>query len=242
MSRVLITVIPELDNAQIRRTSEGRFSVYDLISISGTKKDACVVWKTLVDRYPEVLERVNNFQFPGRGQKPTPVTDREGWLHILGLLPGVMGRKYRESAANLVVRYLDSDITLAESIVERTTDEEGLERLAVRIKSKKIRKEHTSILKARGVTSKEYAICTNKTYQGLYGTTAKGLRQRKNLPPKSNVREHMTTDELIEVSFSENVSTRKIKQSNAMGYEECGSINYETAKGVADFIRDTLAS
>lgn len=243
MFRDLMTVIPELDNATIRRTPDGKCSVYDLIAVVGGQKNPHEVWKRLCKQYPEVLTFCENFKFPGRGQRETPVIDREGWAYILGLLPGVMGNKYRESSAELVIRYLDADVTLAENIVERTNDEDGLERLEARIKGKKIRKAHTRMLMSRGVkTSQEFGICTNKTYTGLYGTNAQGLRKRKGLKKKANVREYMTANELIEVGFSENLSTRKIKQSTAQGCGECSDINYRTARSVAEFIKDTLAS
>lgn len=239
MVQHLMTVIPELNNASIRRTTDGRCSVYDMISVLGQQEKPHEVWEKLYKTHSEVLAFCENFRFPGKRQKETPVTDREGWAYIIGLLPGVIGRKYREASADLVIRYLDADGTLA----ERSEDEECLEWPSVRIKGKRIRNEHTRMLYARGVCSNlDFAICTNRTYQGLYGATASGLRKRKKLPPKSNVRDHMTTTELIEVGFSESLSTRKIKQTTAHGLKECGNINYKTAQSVADFIRDTLAS
>jgi hypothetical protein len=243
MAKGLKTVIPELDNAAIRRTPDGKCSVYDLIAVVGGQKNPRDTWKVLKESFPEVVGFSDNFQFPGRGQRKTPVTDREGWAYILGLLPGVMGHKYRESAAKLVIRYLDADVTLAEDIVERTQDEPGLERLEARVRGKRIRNEHTRMLMSRGVrTGREFAICTNKTYIGLYGKSAKGLREQKGLGKKSNVRESMTTNELIEVGFSENLSTRKIGKSPARGHVECGHINYKTARSVAEFIRDELSA
>lgn len=207
MSHDLKTVIPEL-NTSIRHTPDGRISVYDLIKAVSGQKNPRDAWKALVRQFPEVVGFSDNFKFPGKGQKDTPVTDREGWAYILGLLPGVIGRKYREEAARIVLRYLDADVTLAEEIVERTNDEQGLERLEARIKGKKTRNQHTRTLMSRGVTGGiEFARCTNKTYIGLYGTTAEGLRKQKNLPKKANVREHMDTNELIETAFSENLST-----------------------------------
>jgi hypothetical protein len=243
MSKNFDLMIPELDNAKIRRTPDGRCSVYDLIAVVGGQKDPFNVWKRLGERYPEVLTKCQNFKFSGRGQRETPVTDLKGWAYILGLLPGIMGHRYRESAASLVTRYLDADITIAEDIVERNDNDADLERLEARIRGKKIRKQHTRILMARGVKqSKEFAKCTNQTYSGLYGTNAAGLRLQKGLPVKANVRNHMNTTELIEVGFSENLSTRKIFQGSAYGCEECGSVNYSTAQKVAELIRETLAS
>jgi hypothetical protein len=236
-------MIPELDNAKIRRTPDGRCSVYDLIAVVGGQKNPRKAWERLIASYPEVVAPCYNFKFTGKGQRETPVITREGWAYILGLLPGVVGHQYRQEAANLVIRYLDADITIAENIVERNDNEADLERLEARIKSKKARNEHTRVLMARGVRQgKEFAICTNRTYSGLYGTNAQGLRKQKNLPAKANLRDHMTAGELIEVSFSENLSTRKIEKGTFQGFKECGSVNYSTARKVAELIRETLAS
>ena len=234
-------VIPELDNAAIRRTSDGRASVIDLIMVIGGHKSPREVWKRLMERNPEAVTKCDGFKFLGRGQQKTPVTDRKGWAYIIGLLPGVVGNKYREEAANLVLRYLDADVTLAEEIVERTNDEQGLDRLEARLKGKKVRNEHTQLLMNQGVRPGiEFGVCTNKTYSGLYGTDAKGLRKQKGLAEKANVRNHLDINELMEVSFAENLSTRKIKQENAFGVKECGDVNYRTAKSVAELIQSTL--
>lgn len=176
MTKKLLTVIPELDNAAIRRTPDSRCSVYDLIAVTGGQANPRDTWKTLVERHPEVVGKTDNFKFPGRGQRETPVTDREGWAYILGLLPGVMGRKYREPAANLVVRYLDGDIKLAAEVVDRNENQQDLEWLETRVRGKITRKRLTGIYKNRGVAGQGYGTCTNKLYIGLYGTTAKGLR------------------------------------------------------------------
>jgi hypothetical protein len=242
MTEKLTIIITELDNAEIRRTSDGRCSVYDLIQVVTGKRNPRQAWNNLAEAYPEVVQKCDNFKFPGQGQKETPITDKKGWAHILGLLPGIAGKNYRTEAADLVIRYLDADVAIAESIVDRTNDEEGLNHLEARIKSRRTRNYHTRTLCSRGVAGRGYAICTNKTYSGLYGTNAAGLRKRKGLPKKANVRDNMNTSELVEVSFSEDLSSRKIIQEDAYGTKECGAINYKTGKRVADFIRETLAS
>ncbi|MEM8610436.1 MAG: hypothetical protein AAGF93_00345 [Cyanobacteria bacterium P01_H01_bin.105] len=115
MTNSLFMVIPEL-NAKIRRTEDGRCSIYDLIGAAG-KGSPRSVWKRLTSVYPEVFEKIDSFKFPGRGQQETPVTDLKGWLYILGLLPGTMGRKYREEAAQLVTRYIRGDVVLASEVI-----------------------------------------------------------------------------------------------------------------------------
>lgn len=242
MTKQLLTVIPELDNAAIRRTPDGKCSVYDLIATVGNQKNPRQAWNRLVEQYPEVVPKCDNFKFPGKGQRKTPVTNREGWAYILGLLPGVVGRKYRESAANLVTRYLDADIKLATDIVDRNDNEQDLQRLEARVRGKITRKRLTGILKSHGVVGSGYAICTNKLYIGLYGTTAKGMRKRKGLPDKANWRDHASVSELNEISFSEDLSGKRIVKVDAQGNKECAKVTYDVAKKVADFTRDILTA
>lgn len=242
MVKKLMTVIPELDNAAIRRTGDGKCSVYDLISVVGGQKNPRQAWESLVKRYPEVVPKCDNFKFPGRGQKETPVTDREGWAYILGLLPGVMGQTYRESAASLVMQYLDGDVKLAAEIADRNDNEEDLEWLESRIRVKINRKKLTSIYKAHGVAGSGYGICTNKLYNGLYGTTAKGMCARKGLPLGSNWRDHATVSELNEISFSEDLSGRRIVKTSAQGNKQCANATYDVAKKVATFTQEILSA
>ncbi|WP_414589766.1 hypothetical protein [Scytonema sp. PCC 10023] len=88
----------------IRTTEDNRFSVFDTIRVIGGKKNPHETWKRLCDDYPEVLTKYDNFQFPGAGQRLTPVADTEGIFYIIGLLPGSVGHAYREAAAREMCR------------------------------------------------------------------------------------------------------------------------------------------
>jgi hypothetical protein len=172
-------LIPELDDSMIRRNAKGQCSVYDLIAVVGNQKNPRKAWERMTERYSEVVAKCYNFKFTGRGQRETPVADREGWAYILGILPGVMGHKYRESAAKLVTQYLDANIKLAADVVERNENQKELIWLESRLRGKIARKSLCSTLKRQGVHSKGYGRCTNNTYVGLFGTNAEGLRKLK---------------------------------------------------------------
>ena len=243
MSKKLMKiVISELDNASIRHNLDGWYSVFDLIRIVGGQKNPHETWKRLRKEYPEVLTKCENFKFPGRGQRKTPVTDREGWAYIIGLLPGVMGRRYRESAAKLVTRYLDGDIKLADEIADRNDNQADLEWLEARVRGKVNRKRLTGIYRSHGVVRRGYGVCTNKLYIGLYGTTAQGMRKRKGLPDKANWRDHASISELNEISFSEDLSGQRIVKVNAKGNNQCADVTHDVAKKVAEFTKEILSA
>jgi hypothetical protein len=242
MAKSLKTVIPELDNAAIRRTPDGKCSVYDLISIVGGQKNPRRVWNDLKSKYPEVVRKTYNFKFPGRGQRETPVTDREGWAYILGLLPGVMGRKYRESAASLVIRYLDADIKLAAEVVDRNENQGDLEWLEARLRGKVNRKRFTSVLKAHGVRNRGYGKCTNMTYTGLFGTNKDGLLKRYGLPKGANFRDHASISDLNTLAFSEDLEGKSIEKRQDQGNVQCAQTCYNVARRVAEFTQEILGT
>ncbi|OLP15374.1 hypothetical protein BST81_26675 [Leptolyngbya sp. 'hensonii'] len=130
-----------------------------MIAVVGGQKNPRKTWKRLCERYPEVVAKCYNLKFPGAGQRETPVTDRQGWAQVLGLLPGIAGATYRQEVADLVLRYLDADINVAVEIVDRNNSDEDLERLEVRIRGKKIRNQLTRTLSYRGVIKPlDYAL------------------------------------------------------------------------------------
>ncbi|MEM9805247.1 MAG: hypothetical protein AAF959_08190 [Cyanobacteria bacterium P01_D01_bin.56] len=112
--------------AKIRRTEDGRCSIYDLIRAVG-QRDPYNAWKRLMREHPDILTICQDIKFPGSKQKKTPSVDLQGWLQILPLLPGAMGKRYREEAAKLVTRYIQGDSTLADEVKSRASvDDAGV--------------------------------------------------------------------------------------------------------------------
>lgn len=110
-------VIPELQGSKIRRTDDGRFSVYDLIRIAGGRKKPHDTWKRMTDAHSELLGKCESEELgTGKAKKSTPVATSENCLYILGLLSGMCGQSYREAAANIVRRYIEGD---AELVLEK---------------------------------------------------------------------------------------------------------------------------
>jgi hypothetical protein len=92
---------------EIRVTPDERYSVFDVIEVIGGKNNPRKAWSDLKEQFPEVVTRSDNFKFDGQGQRPTPVTNKEGLLYIIGLLPGAVGRSYREDAAKLMLAKIE---------------------------------------------------------------------------------------------------------------------------------------
>jgi len=75
--------------------------------------------RQVTERYPEVGALVSYHQFPGVGQRPTPVCNSMGFLKIVNLLDGPRAADFRHKSMQVLHRYLSGDLTLVDEIVER---------------------------------------------------------------------------------------------------------------------------
>ncbi len=237
-----MSFLPEFDNATIRRTPDGYFSVYDCIAATiKQKKSQHYIWKCLMTSYPEVLTKCRFFKFSGRGQREIPVTDREGLAYIISLLPKVIQHKSRRSKLSISQKLPRRDITVATEIVNHSQKNlDNLEWQETRIRGKKIRRQFTDVLQSHGVYKMGYAICTDQIYQGVFGRSAKGLRREKGLSEKDNWRDHATASELTLIGFAEDLSGRKIMKTGTQGNDQCAKTCYMVAKKISEFTNDIL--
>lgn len=221
------------DDAEIRVTPDGRYSVYDVIRFCGCKGQ-WEVWKRLAVAFPELLTKCEEYKFAGRGgaARPTPVASRESILQIIGLLPGAVGRSYRESAAKVFIAFLDASPELAESVIERAKPED-LQKIEKRLRSKKIRVRFASTLFDHGVEEEwQFAACTNAIYQPVLGADAKTLKEQRGLAKKDSLRDNLASIELTAVMLAEELAEQKIKQENIQGFKGCRDASAEAGRRV----------
>lgn len=166
-------IIPELSGSKIRRTDDGRFSIYDLIRIAGGKKNPRDAWKVLTEQYAEVVGKSDNYQFTGAGQRNTPVANVENCLYILGLLQGVCGQTYREKAANIVRRYIQGDADLGAELIIRDHNKDRQKKALKRVKVTLSNKDINALSHSHGLP---YYKLHDDRNVGLYGMTTKQLR------------------------------------------------------------------
>lgn len=218
------------DHGDIRVSPDGQPSVFDMIRVLGGQKAPHKVWERLVDTHPEVLTKCQNLQFPGAGQRETPVAKtKEDAYYILGLLPGTVGKQYREDAAKLFVTFLDKPEKAVYLAVDRLSEEE-LRRVEARLKGKRTRKFFTEMLQQHGVERQGYGQCTNAVYVPLFGRTADILKteiaQEHNIErSKINPRDFFDVEDLTYVETAERVAAGQLRRKNVHG-------NYSVAKEI----------
>ena len=102
----------------VRITSDTpkKVSIIDVIQIVCQANHPHKVYERIVDHHPSILELVQKHKFDGAGQRLTPVTDAQGLVTIIQHLPGENADRFRSGAANILVRFLGGDTTLADDV------------------------------------------------------------------------------------------------------------------------------
>ena len=203
-------------DGSIRISAEGQPSVFDMIKVLGGQKSPTKVWQRLIESHSEVATKCRYLLFPGPGQRETPVAkDKEAAYYILGLLPGAVGKKYREDAAKVFVQALDDPAGLVERLAPRLTDEES-KWLEARLSGKRDRHHFTHNLRRAGVNSQNgFADCTNAIYLPVLGHKASALkkiiRAEKGITAKNvSIRDNLQINELDKLRQAEQVAAGQL--------------------------------
>ena len=131
------------------------------------------------------------------------------------------------------LRYKAADPALADDILERAGPEAN-EWAGMRALGRGTRTRYTGALKDHGAKGKDFGICTNAVYLGLFDQTAQQLKAAKGAV--TSLRDKMDTGELAYVMASEALATERIEDQDCNGGHEC---LVATSKS-AGFIRQAI--
>lgn len=112
-----ITLPDEFSKYRPRRTEDKQWvSVVDLLKAIGYA-DGWTTWRDIKDK-EEVPELARDFLFKGQGQKLTPCLNAKGVVKLLtSWLPcSPITKRFRDKAAEVVVRYLGGDQSLIDEV------------------------------------------------------------------------------------------------------------------------------
>lgn len=133
--------------------------------------------------------------------------------------------KYLSPALHMQVnevyaRVKSGDVTLAAEIADKAKPADAAW-LAKRVQSTVARNMLTSTLAAHGVGGKGFADCTNAIYKNVLGGKKSEICAARGLRKSTNLRNVMSSEQLIATSMSELVASKRIDVVNARGNHAC---------------------
>lgn len=89
-------------------------SVVDwIVVITGkSAKYAHRLFEIIKEKFPEVTQKIGTHNFPGQGQRATPVATAANMIQIIGMLPSKYIESFERERNNLMTRYLGGDTSL----------------------------------------------------------------------------------------------------------------------------------
>lgn len=225
------------------------FSIVDVVAVLTDSRDPAAYWRKLKQRMREEgNETVTNCHglkmTAADGKKRlTDVADTEQLLRIIQSIPSPKAEPFKMWLAQVgrerIEETIDPELTIDRAL--ETYHRKGYTRewINQRLQAIQVRKELTDEWDARGVQQGiEYAILTDEISRAWSGMTTRQYKRLKGLK-KENLRDNMTTLELVLNMLAEATTTELSKEHQPETFEENkeiarrgGKIAGETRKSI----------
>ena len=217
-------------------TEEWYFSVVDVVSVLTDSVDGRKYWNKLKQRLKEEgNETVTNchqlkMKATDGKMRLTDVADTEQLLRIIQSIPSPKAEPFKLWLAQVgrerIEETIDPELTIERALETYLKKGYTREWINQRLQTIQVRKELTDEWDARGVQKGvEYAILTDEITKAWSGMTTKKYKNLKGLT-KENLRDNMSTLELVLNMLAEATTTELSKAHNPRTFEE----NREIAK------------
>ena len=206
------------------------FSVVDVIAVLTDSKDPAAYWRKLKQRMREEgNETVTNCHglkmTAADGKKRlTDVADTEQLLRIIQSIPSPKAEPFKMWLAQVgrerIEETIDPELTIERALETYLRKGYSREWINQRLQAIQVRKELTDEWDARGVQQGiEYAILTDEISRAWSGMTTRQYKRLKGLK-KENLRDNMTTLELVLNMLAEATTTEISKQKEPETFAE----------------------
>lgn len=206
------------------------FSIVDVVSALTESSNPQVYWrvlkKRLKDEGNETVTNCNALKMKSADGKmrKTDVADMQGIFRIIQSIPSPKAEPFKMWLAEIgkerIDEIIDPELTIDRAL--KTYLEKGYSRewINQRLQAIQVRKELTDTWQEHGVNEgKEYAILTNEITKAWSGMTVRKYKDFKGLT-KENLRDNMTTLELVLNMLAEATTAEIVNESNPIGLEE----------------------
>ncbi|WP_462361437.1 BRO-N domain-containing protein [Parvimonas micra] len=210
---------------------EWYFSVVDIVGVLTNSNDAGAYWRKLKQRLNAEGSEVVTFchalklksHKDGKMYK-TDVADIQGIFRIIQSIPSPKAEPFKMWLAEIgkerIDETIDPELTINRALETYLKKGFSKEWINQRLQSIQVRKELTDTWQDHGIKeSREYAILTNEISKAWSGMTTKEYKIFKGLK-KENLRDNMSSTELILNMLAETATKDIANSSNPYGLEE----------------------
>ena len=207
------------------------FSIIDVVNVLTDSRDAGAYWRKLKQRLKEDGSKVVTFCHALKLKSPkdgkmykTDVADMQGLFRIIQSIPSPKAEPFKmwlaEVGKERVDETIDPELTIDRALETYLKKGYTREWINQRLQAIQVRKELTDSWQDHGVTEgKEYAILTNEISKAWSGMTTRQYKDLKGLK-KENLRDNMSTTELILNMLAETATKDIAESANPQGLEE----------------------
>lgn len=206
------------------------FSIVDIVGVLTESSNPQVYWrvlkKRLKDEGNETVTNCNGLKMMSSDGKmrKTDVADIQGIFRIIQSIPSPKAEPFKmwlaEVGKDRVDEIIDPEITIDRALETYLQKGYSREWINQRLQAIQVRKELTDSWQDHGVEKgKEYAILTNEITKAWSGMSVRKYKDFKGLK-KENLRDNMTTLELVLNMLAEATTTELVNENNPQGLEE----------------------
>lgn len=243
-------IIP-FENKGIRKAwhnEQWYFSIVDIIEVLTETNNPNRYWTDLkrkIQKESQSYDFIVSLKLSGKdGRKRlTDCANTQGILRIIMSVPSPKAEPLKQWLAEQGKRTID-ELNDPELLTERQAEYYKLKGysdkwIKERLQSIKTRNELTDEWKQRGITEQgDYSYLTATIAQHTFGLKPSEHKDLKGIEPGDNLRDNMTTIELLFSALGEEATRQIAIRDNAQGYHE----NYEAAvkggQGASDAINN----
>ena len=223
------------ENKQIRSVwddekEEWYFSVVDVVGVLTESENPQVYWRVLKKRLKEEgNESVTNcnalkMKAADGKMRLTDVSDMQGIFRIIQSIPSPKAEPFKlwlaEVGKERIDEIIDPELTIDRALETYLKKGYKKEWINQRLQAIQVRKELTDAWDDAGIQKGiEYAILTDEITKAWSGMTTRKYKKLKGLK-KENLRDNMTTLEIVLNMLAEATTTELTKATNPKGLEE----------------------
>lgn len=214
-----------------KEKEEWYFSVIDVVAILTESKNSRDYWyrvkkRMTLDEKSELSTICRQLKMKAEDKKmrETDVADMQGIFRIIQSIPSPKAEPFKmwlaEVGKERIDEIIDPEITIDRALETYLKKGYSREWINQRLQAIQVRKELTDTWQDHGVNEgKEYAILTNEITKAWSGMTTREYKNFKGLK-KENLRDNMSTLEIVLNMLAEATTTELTKTTNPKGLEE----------------------